>query len=260
MRGACLDEPEHRRVPEQGAAAVAEQHLVAVGQREELGEAATRTAPTRLRPAPAGGWCRAGRRRPRPPPCAGLGAHLRRPGPEAAVAGEEVAGDHDPGRGRSAAPVERTGPPSRDRGRYPAVLRCGGRWRRARPAGGPRCASGSASPRGGGSRPRRGCGCAGRRGRAAAPGCRRTRRRRARRTGWSRRRPCTRVGAEAGGQRPLGGVERPARRVACHAGDARRAASNVARRDPTGRAPRGGRASSARSPRSGSWPRRERGR
>ncbi len=35
---ALLDEPERRRVPERGGAAVAEQHLVAVGQVEQLGQ------------------------------------------------------------------------------------------------------------------------------------------------------------------------------------------------------------------------------
>ena len=38
MLGALLDDAEGGRVPEQGAAAGAEQHLVAVGEREQLGE------------------------------------------------------------------------------------------------------------------------------------------------------------------------------------------------------------------------------
>ena len=40
--GAPLDEAERGGIPERGAAAVAEQDLVAVGQREQLGEALAR--------------------------------------------------------------------------------------------------------------------------------------------------------------------------------------------------------------------------
>ena len=36
--GPAVDQPERGGVPERGAAAVAEQHLVAVGEREEVGE------------------------------------------------------------------------------------------------------------------------------------------------------------------------------------------------------------------------------
>ena len=37
VRAPALDEPEHRGVPEQGRAAVADQHFVAVGKREQVG-------------------------------------------------------------------------------------------------------------------------------------------------------------------------------------------------------------------------------
>ena len=51
--GAVLDETERGGVPERGAPAVAEQHLVAVGEGEEVGEAG---ADAGRRPTARRGW------------------------------------------------------------------------------------------------------------------------------------------------------------------------------------------------------------
>ena len=55
---APLDEAEGGDVPEAGGAAVAEHHLVAVGEREQLAQAARAAGPPPTSPAPGGGWCR----------------------------------------------------------------------------------------------------------------------------------------------------------------------------------------------------------
>ena len=67
----ALDQPERGRVPERGGAAVAEQHLVAVGEGEQLGDAGADAPDHRLhgRLAVAGAEVVAGAGRPaRPPP------------------------------------------------------------------------------------------------------------------------------------------------------------------------------------------------
>ena len=88
----CSIEAERGRVPEQRRAAVAEQHLVAVGQREQVGEPFADAAARRIARRRAGGWCRGSRGAA----CGERGdrvvAHLRRAGTEAAVAGRRSGG------------------------------------------------------------------------------------------------------------------------------------------------------------------------
>ena len=66
--GCALDEAEGGGVPERRGAAVAEQHLVAVGQGEELGQPVAQGARPRTAPGPGGGRCRGSRAPPRPGP------------------------------------------------------------------------------------------------------------------------------------------------------------------------------------------------
>ena len=94
--GPPVDEAERGGVPERGASAVAEQHLVAVGQREQVGQAGPDAADDRPHPAPAvaGPEVRAahvGERTHR------FGPHLRRSGAEAPVAGDQLGGQGDGG-------------------------------------------------------------------------------------------------------------------------------------------------------------------
>ena len=65
VRAALLDEAEHGRVPEERRAAVADQHLVAVGQREQLGDARRGSGARRRARRPCGGSCRGSRARRR---------------------------------------------------------------------------------------------------------------------------------------------------------------------------------------------------
>ena len=65
VRAAPLDEPERRRVPEERRAADAEQHLVAVGEREEVGETAADAARRPTARRRGGGSCRGSRARRR---------------------------------------------------------------------------------------------------------------------------------------------------------------------------------------------------
>ena len=90
----ALDEAEGGGVPEAGGAAVAEHHLVAVGQREQLGQALPQAAHHRLDRllAVAGAEVAAGRGGQG---LDGLGADLRRAGAEPAVGGQQVGGDAD---------------------------------------------------------------------------------------------------------------------------------------------------------------------
>ncbi len=89
--GATFDEADGGGVPEEGAAAVAEQHLVAVGEREQLGEPGADRPDHVAHRGLAMARAEQGR--------AGVGdglrrfrAHLRRPGSEASVARKQVAG------------------------------------------------------------------------------------------------------------------------------------------------------------------------
>ena len=93
--GAALgDQAERRRVPEQGRAAVAEEHFVAVGEREEIGEPAADPADDRTdaflavagAEEPGRGVGERGD---------GLVANLRRAGPESSVAWAEVGRELD---------------------------------------------------------------------------------------------------------------------------------------------------------------------
>ena len=104
-----IDEPERGGVPEGGGPAVAEQHLVAVGQGEELGQAVAERPDLELHPRlPVGGAevvaARCGQR------LDGLGADLRGPAAEAPVGGQQVDGDLDVGErgGHLAMMAERT--------------------------------------------------------------------------------------------------------------------------------------------------------
>src|SRR5438132_3048809 len=96
MLAAPLDEPEGGCIPEHGGAAVAEEHLVAVGQREEGAQSVAQPAHhrphARLAVARAEvDGCRGAQRGD------SLGAHLGRPAPEAAVAREQVGWESDIG-------------------------------------------------------------------------------------------------------------------------------------------------------------------
>ena len=72
VQRALVDEPERRGVPERRRAAVAEDHLVAVGQREQLPDARRGPGRPGSSPVPAGARCRTGRpRRPAPASCSG---------------------------------------------------------------------------------------------------------------------------------------------------------------------------------------------
>ena len=87
-----LDQPVGRDVPERRGAAVAEHDLVAVGQREQLGQPA-RTRPTRSR---TGAWrCEVpiSERPGRGERVEVRGLDLRRPGTEPPVGGQQVGGD-----------------------------------------------------------------------------------------------------------------------------------------------------------------------
>ena len=94
---AVVDQAERGDVPERGRAAVAQDHLVPVGQREQLREARAHPADLGLhRLLPVRGAQDRGRR-----PAQGvhlLDAHLGRAAAEAAVRGEQVGGDRDGGR------------------------------------------------------------------------------------------------------------------------------------------------------------------
>ena len=83
---ALADQVERRHVPEGGGAAVAEDHLVAVGQREQLGQPLSHPAHHGAHPLlPVGGAeVRRTRRRER---VESLDPHLARPGAEPAVRG-----------------------------------------------------------------------------------------------------------------------------------------------------------------------------
>jgi hypothetical protein len=88
---ALLDEGERGHVPERCRAAVAEQHLVAVGDREEVGEAGAHASYELLHGRlPVGGTEEVGMRLE-----VGqlLGTHLRGPASEAAVDGQQRTGD-----------------------------------------------------------------------------------------------------------------------------------------------------------------------
>ena len=91
---APLDEPERGGVPERGGAAVAEQHLVAVGQREQLARGPRGSRPTTERtPSRCGGSCRgsrARRRRARPPPRGAPSTGPNRSGRRTAAARREA--------------------------------------------------------------------------------------------------------------------------------------------------------------------------
>ena len=88
----CLDETEGGGVPESGRATVAEHDLVAVGQREELGQAGAQACPRRCGHAPGDGSCR-GRSGPRSrgPRTASV-PDLRGSRPETAVGRQQVWG------------------------------------------------------------------------------------------------------------------------------------------------------------------------
>jgi hypothetical protein len=88
------DQPERRDVPERGRAAVAEHHLVAVGEREQGHEAlAHATDGLFHRRLPVGG---AEQRRPgRGQRVEVAGLDLGRSGSEAPVGGQQVGGDLD---------------------------------------------------------------------------------------------------------------------------------------------------------------------
>ena len=95
---APVDQPEGGGVPERRGAAVAEQHLVAVGEREQLGEPVAQGAHLELHPGlPVRGAevvaAGRGQRLHR------LGPHLGGPAAEAAVGGQQVDGDLDVGGG-----------------------------------------------------------------------------------------------------------------------------------------------------------------
>ena len=94
VRAAPPDQADGRGVPERRRPAVAQDHLVAVGQVEQLGQALAHLAHQALdRRLPVGGpheGGAAGGQR-----LEGLGAHLRRAAAEAAVGGQEVGGDGD---------------------------------------------------------------------------------------------------------------------------------------------------------------------
>ena len=88
----ALDQAEHGRVPEERGAAVADQHLVAVGEREQLGEPAIGCDRRHCARRPCGGWCRgsrARRRRARRPPRCGTfdGPEPKRPSRGAELGG-----------------------------------------------------------------------------------------------------------------------------------------------------------------------------
>lgn len=92
MLAASFDESERGDVPEHRRAPVAQQHLVAIGHGEHLGDAVAQAADHRLDGvlAMAGAEVVAtggGQRRHR------LGAHLGRTAAEAAIGGKEVGGD-----------------------------------------------------------------------------------------------------------------------------------------------------------------------
>ena len=96
VQGALAHEPGGGGVPEGGRAAVAERHLVAVGQAEELADAGANPADQvldRLLPVRGahhrGALGELGQR---------LGTHLRGPAAEAAVRGLELGGDLRGGR------------------------------------------------------------------------------------------------------------------------------------------------------------------
>ena len=91
---ALLNESERRDVPEHGGSAVAEHHLVAVGEGEEFGQSVAQSTHHRLDGvlAMAGAEVVATHGRERGD---GLGANLRRAAAESAVGGEEVGGDLD---------------------------------------------------------------------------------------------------------------------------------------------------------------------
>src|SRR5437764_5745705 len=102
--GPALDEPEGGRVPEGRRAAVAEDDLVVVGQREQLADAVTKAAHDRLhgRLTVAGaqvGWSRGGEGSHR------LLAHLRRSRPEATVGRPQLGRKLDLRHGRSHSPL-----------------------------------------------------------------------------------------------------------------------------------------------------------
>ena len=87
---AALDEPERGRVPERGGAAVAEQDLVAVGEREEVGEAVADTAHDRAHAVAAVAGARGSRRR-RPPSAATASVRtFDGPDPKRPSAGEQL--------------------------------------------------------------------------------------------------------------------------------------------------------------------------
>ena len=92
------NEPERRGVPERRRAAVAEQHLVPVGEGEQLGQPVAQRPHLEPHPGLAVGRpqvldARRGQRRDL------LRPHLRRPAPEAPVGRQQVGGDADVGSG-----------------------------------------------------------------------------------------------------------------------------------------------------------------
>ena len=128
---AAVDEPEGGGVPERRGAAVAEQHLVAVGEREQLGQPVAERAHLELHPGlPVGGAevVAAGRGQR----LDGLGADLGRAAAEAPVGGQQVDRDLDVGErgGHLAMMADRAGASDRDRRRTEAPGRaaCVPRW------------------------------------------------------------------------------------------------------------------------------------
>ena len=106
MLRAPLDEPKRRGVPERGRTAVAEQHFVAVGEREQSRETIAHPAHDRPDAGPAVARTHVpgrgvGQR------ANGLLAHFRRSGTEPAVRRQEIGGQGDRGGG-----ISRVGHPS----------------------------------------------------------------------------------------------------------------------------------------------------
>ena len=94
---APLDQPEGGGVPERGRAAVAEQDLVAVGQREQLGQPVAQLADREAHRGLAVAGAQVGRRTPRSARSTASGRTFDGPAAEAAVAGQQVGGDGDVG-------------------------------------------------------------------------------------------------------------------------------------------------------------------
>ena len=107
---AAVDEAEGGGVPERRGAAVAEQHLVAVGQREQLGQAVAQRPHLELDPGLAVRRAQVVAGRGHQERVDRLGPHLGGPAPEASVAREQVGRDRDLGGCVRGSPCNDRGP------------------------------------------------------------------------------------------------------------------------------------------------------